>query len=644
MARLPDPGGDSGTWGDILNEYLAVAHNDDGTIKDEAMTSSGAALKSANLSDLDDNTAARTNIGLGNVDNTSDANKPISTATQSALDDKIDSGGSSTDMAIPRFNGTGGNALQDSSWILDAIGDVTLPAGTVSGGTTETGRIKNANQLLINWDYNQTESPADSSYIGTGVLVDWTATVSDNFAGLLGPRLQSHGFGPRGVFQVEGLITAGRNFSALSPGPIGFSNQIWVRNEPGVARALVPDWGFMNNWNFYSDGAASTLDTTDSSRGGAGFVDNQMLGAINGGTLNGTANNYWMHSFLSHNFVGEGVTIPGRYGFVYHDLNDNTIGIIPGETPVGTVGRQEAFHVPYLEKAGQNIGLNNGSSTLNPPQTSTISSASSTIQIDSSTVKLNNTSGGPLTLTSTPTMANGYDEGHVVTVINTSANSITLQGEGDYANTNLAKTIVLNQGDAATLVYANNIWSSISASTSASSVAFTPEVLPTGAIAQSIPRYTAVGNLATLTSGTLVLSAVRLQAGTTVNSITWVSRTTALSGGNNQWFALFNSSRQCLAVTNDDTSTAWGANTAKTLSLTSPYSVTTTGNYYIGIMVNAATPPTLAGLANATGVLTGIAPILIGTSNTAQTTPFTVGNTANALSALGSGVPYAYVS
>lgn len=33
MARLPTPGSDSGQWGDILNEFLEVAHNSDGTLK-----------------------------------------------------------------------------------------------------------------------------------------------------------------------------------------------------------------------------------------------------------------------------------------------------------------------------------------------------------------------------------------------------------------------------------------------------------------------------------------------------------------------------------------------------------------------------------------------------------------------------------
>jgi hypothetical protein len=33
MTRLPEPGKDSGTWGDILNEYLSQEHNSDGTLK-----------------------------------------------------------------------------------------------------------------------------------------------------------------------------------------------------------------------------------------------------------------------------------------------------------------------------------------------------------------------------------------------------------------------------------------------------------------------------------------------------------------------------------------------------------------------------------------------------------------------------------
>ncbi len=65
MPRLPIPGADNGTWGQILNDFLAAAHNADGTIKAGAVTKS--------------------DVGLGNVDNTSDADKPMSNAVALAL-------------------------------------------------------------------------------------------------------------------------------------------------------------------------------------------------------------------------------------------------------------------------------------------------------------------------------------------------------------------------------------------------------------------------------------------------------------------------------------------------------------------------------------------------------------------------------
>lgn len=42
MARLPIPGADSETWGEILNEYLTVSHNADGTLQASAVSSAGA--------------------------------------------------------------------------------------------------------------------------------------------------------------------------------------------------------------------------------------------------------------------------------------------------------------------------------------------------------------------------------------------------------------------------------------------------------------------------------------------------------------------------------------------------------------------------------------------------------------------------
>lgn len=156
MTRLPQPGSDNGTWGDILNEYLSQAHNSDGTLKTNSVgaaqiqngTIAEAQLDSAVQIKLNavagtpdwstitnkpaviaagtDQTAARTaigagtsnltigttnttakagdytptktDVGLGNVDNTSDATKNSTAAT---LTNKVLSGANNTFSNIP---------------------------------------------------------------------------------------------------------------------------------------------------------------------------------------------------------------------------------------------------------------------------------------------------------------------------------------------------------------------------------------------------------------------------------------------------------------------------------------------------------------------------------------------------------------
>ena len=79
-----------GDKGDItLSSSGTVWTIDTGAV---STTELGGDITTAGKALLDDATAAdqRTTLSLGNVDNTSDANKPVSTATQTALDTKVD--------------------------------------------------------------------------------------------------------------------------------------------------------------------------------------------------------------------------------------------------------------------------------------------------------------------------------------------------------------------------------------------------------------------------------------------------------------------------------------------------------------------------------------------------------------------------
>jgi hypothetical protein len=103
-ARLPTVGGDDGNWGQILNDFLTITHKTDGTLKDNSVTSnvivdgsvtvskmSSGVQTSLGKADTALQTVDKTAVGLGNVDNTSDINKPVSTATQTALNAKVTS-------------------------------------------------------------------------------------------------------------------------------------------------------------------------------------------------------------------------------------------------------------------------------------------------------------------------------------------------------------------------------------------------------------------------------------------------------------------------------------------------------------------------------------------------------------------------
>jgi hypothetical protein len=128
-------------------------------------------------------------------------------------------------------------------------------------------------------------------------------------------------------------------------------------------------------------------------------------------------------------------------------------------------------------------------------------------------------------------------------------------------------------------------------------------------------------NTALLSSGRLSLVAIYLPAGTTVNSISFWSATTAAGTPTNQIFGLYDSSFNLLRSTTNDTTTAWAANSRKTLSLTSSFTTTYSGIHYLGLMVTATTVPTIKGnTAKVGGQLSAGAPSMGGTSNTGLTT------------------------
>ena len=116
------------------------------------------------------------NVGLGNVDNTSDANKPVSTATQTALDNKVDdaqvltnvpSGAVFTDTVYTHPSGDGN--LHVIATLTTNNGKV-LTAGATPGSLTWTDKTVNTNTTYVSSDFNHD----DLSGVSANEHIDWT--------------------------------------------------------------------------------------------------------------------------------------------------------------------------------------------------------------------------------------------------------------------------------------------------------------------------------------------------------------------------------------------------------------------------------------------------------------------------------------
>lgn len=93
---------------------------------------------------------ARFNLGLGNVDNTSDADKPISNLTQTELNKKVTGPATATDSAVVQYDGATGELIKDGPLIgtspnnipqLDGGGKLSSSLSKYNqGGTGATDR------------------------------------------------------------------------------------------------------------------------------------------------------------------------------------------------------------------------------------------------------------------------------------------------------------------------------------------------------------------------------------------------------------------------------------------------------------------------------------------------------------------------
>lgn len=136
-------GGGGGGAVDSVNGATGTVVLDAGDVgADPAGTAAGLV---DDLSGVTNAATARSNLGLGNVDNTSDANKPVSSAQQTALDGKAAASHShsgadiTSGLVAPSVLGTGAAnnttfLRGDGTWAAPAAGDSGYSRSFLLGG------------------------------------------------------------------------------------------------------------------------------------------------------------------------------------------------------------------------------------------------------------------------------------------------------------------------------------------------------------------------------------------------------------------------------------------------------------------------------------------------------------------------------
>jgi hypothetical protein len=141
MARLPQPGGDDGTWGQVLNDFLTTSHNNDGTVKANVVNS--AAIQNGSVSNAKLATGAGSDGQVltkdagasGGIAWTSVAGSPDATTTTKGLVQLAgDLGGTAASPTVP---GLASKANTSTT--------VSAGTGLTGGGDLSANRVISAN-------------------------------------------------------------------------------------------------------------------------------------------------------------------------------------------------------------------------------------------------------------------------------------------------------------------------------------------------------------------------------------------------------------------------------------------------------------------------------------------------------------------
>lgn len=159
------------------------------------------------------------------------------------------------------------------------------------------------------------------------------------------------------------------------------------------------------------------------------------------------------------NIHGSAPTVPGGVVTTLSHYKANNVTPSGG----GSIPSMYGFSCDLLQGGAFNMGLRMAAATQYPVRAASIGAVGESLIDDAAVIatryEITNTTGGSLTLTSTPTLPDGSD-GQVVTILNVGAQNVVVQDQGTLAGSNLrlgAATRTLGPRDSIRLAWSTGI-------------------------------------------------------------------------------------------------------------------------------------------------------------------------------------------
>ena len=287
MARLPNPGGDSGDWGEILNEYLRVAHKSNGELKTIDIAHGGTGATTAS--------GARTNLGLASdtdITNLTTKATPYNTGIpvrdsnlEAWFDDLDDADDNPVDLIVfadsigqltawpdklyeqlaTRYNSTASSTTTIPTIGFQHARGSFAPTMDTAGGTLNDNTFAGWGATLADAEYSEDTQDCD------GVLVVWgegtgTLTVKDG------------GSGGTTVATIDTTTgNGGGNITSIDLGTYE-EHTIYIESSgSSILEGILPTVGNRTSgvrvWRCTHSGYRST-HFTDDERKGLDFIEN----------------------------------------------------------------------------------------------------------------------------------------------------------------------------------------------------------------------------------------------------------------------------------------------------------------------------------------------------------------------------------